>query len=79
MAELTIHLERDAESGRQMLTVRLAQDPEELPHEHEPRHRDLVSRLLAPGVFRAALARLDEGDGRLTVEREKSAFVYVPC
>jgi len=78
MAELTIRLERDPETGRQMLTVGLAQDPESLPHEHEPRHRDLVTRLLGPGVFRAALAA-EEGRERLTVERQRSGRDFVPC
>jgi hypothetical protein len=78
MAELTLRLERDPGSGRQMLTVRLAPDEDALPHEHEPRHRRLVEQLLAPGVFRAVLAA-DEGAERLIVEREKSGHEYVPC
>jgi hypothetical protein len=78
MAELTIRLERDPETGRQMLTVGLAPDPKALPHEHEPRHRGLVERVLAPGAFRTALAA-DEGRERLLVERQRSGRDYVPC
>lgn len=78
MAELTIRLERDPDTGRQLLTVGLAPGPEELPHEHEPRHRNLVARVLAPGVFVAALAAGEE-DGRLRVERPRSGRDFVPC
>lgn len=49
MAELSIRLERDPDTGELRLRVGLRSDEDETPAEHERRHRQLVGRLL-PGV-----------------------------
>ena len=46
MAELTITVRRDAESGRPLILVGLRSDSDTPAHEHERHHRRLVSQLL---------------------------------
>jgi hypothetical protein len=67
VAELTIHLRRDAETGLPVIRVSLQSDEDALPHEHERQHQQLVSRLL-PAVDAGCGA-----DGWLVVERERPA------
>ncbi|MBY0228495.1 MAG: hypothetical protein K2W96_04365 [Gemmataceae bacterium] len=44
---MTIRLERDR--GETVIRVGLVADPDDLPHEHEARHKALVGKLLPPG------------------------------
>jgi hypothetical protein len=67
MAELTIDLRRDPQTGQPVIRVSLQSDEDALPHEHEQQHQRLVRRLL-PGVDVEC-----GGDGRLLVERERPA------
>jgi hypothetical protein len=67
MAELTIHLRPDPQTGQPVIRVSLQSDEDALPHEHEQQHQRLVHRLL-PGVGGEC-----GDDGRLLVERERPA------
>lgn len=65
MAELTITLGRDFESGKLEIKVGLKSDEDVLPSEHEHAHRRLVRTLLPQ-------AGAGEGDdGLLEVRRER--------
>lgn len=69
MAQMTIMLRRDPNSGKQNIIVKLDSDPDALPHEHEQMHRDLVQKLtgLKP-----------EDMGEVIVEREAEAPPEAP-
>ncbi len=64
MAEMTIRLEIDPQTGKKNVIVKLRHDDALLPHEHEREHRSLVEKLLERGIV--------GGDelGELIVERE---------
>lgn len=59
MAELTITLRRDPETGKQDIVIKLDSDADALPHEHEQMHRALVEKLIGK-----------ENVGKVVVERE---------
>jgi hypothetical protein len=61
MAEMTIMLRRDPNTGKQNIIIKLDSDPDALPLEHEQQHRELVAKVLGkdPGDF-----------GEVIVERE---------
>jgi hypothetical protein len=61
MAEMTIMLRRDPNTGKQNIIVKLDSEPDTLPLEHEQLHRQLVEKLtgLKPEDF-----------GEVIVERE---------
>jgi hypothetical protein len=59
MAELTIRLKRDPETGKHDIIIDLKSDEDALPHEHEQAHRAAVEKLLGK-----------ENVGKLIVERE---------
>lgn len=65
MAELTIALRRDPQTGKQDIHISLSSDPDALPHEHEDMHRALVEKLVGKGVLKA-----DE-IGKVVVTREQ--------
>jgi len=44
---MTIRVERQC--GETIIRVGLVPDPDDLPHEHETRHKALVGKLLPPG------------------------------
>ena len=46
MAELTIELRRDPETGKHDVVINLQSDADALPHEHEQMHRSMVERLI---------------------------------
>ncbi len=64
MPEITIQLRCDPATGKRDIVVKLHDDDELLPVEHEQLHRKLVDRLIEGGLIKAG-----EG-GRLIVERE---------
>jgi hypothetical protein len=45
MAEMTIMLRRDPNTGKQNIIIKLDSEPDALPMEHEQKHRDLVQKL----------------------------------
>ncbi|MFI5382442.1 MAG: hypothetical protein ACHRHE_24355 [Tepidisphaerales bacterium] len=64
MAEMTIRLRRDPQTGKQDIIISLRSDEDALPHEHEQMHQQLVNKLLEGGVVKA------EEVGKVVVERE---------
>ena len=63
MAQLTIVLRRDPQSGKQNIIVKLDSDADSLPIEHEQLHRTLVEKLVGKGI-------LAEDLGEIVIERE---------
>lgn len=67
MAEMTIRLRVDPETGKKDIIVSLTSDGDSLPHEHEQQHRTLVDKLVEGGL-------LKEGEaGKVIVEREEES------
>jgi hypothetical protein len=67
MAEMTIRLQIDPETGKKDIVVSLRSDDDALPHEHEQQHRALVDRLIEGGIVHAGEV------GKVIVEREEEA------
>jgi hypothetical protein len=65
MAEMTIRLRCDPETGKKDIVVSLRSDEDALPHEHEQMHQQLVEKLIHGGVLKAAEV------GKVIVEREQ--------
>ena len=65
MAEMTIRLRINPETGKKDIVVGLRSDEDALPHEHEQHHRQLVNKLIEGGVLRAGEA------GNVVIEREE--------
>jgi hypothetical protein len=65
MAEMTIRLRCDPETGKKDIIISLRSDADALPHEHEQQHRALVDKLLEKGIVKAAEL------GEIIVEREQ--------
>ena len=59
MAELTIRLRRDPETGKQDIIIDLTSDQDALPHEHEQMHREKVEAVIGK-----------HNVGKVIVERE---------
>jgi hypothetical protein len=59
MAELTIRLRRDPQTGKHDIIIDLKSDEDALPHEHEQMHREAVEKLIGK-----------ENIGKVIVERE---------
>lgn len=65
MAEMTIRLQVDPETGKKDIIVSLSEDSDSLPHEHEQQHRALVDKLVEGGLLKQGEA------GRVVIEREE--------
>jgi hypothetical protein len=65
MAEMTIRLRCDPETGKKDIIISLRSDADALPHEHEQQHRALVEKLLEKGIVKETEL------GRIVVEREQ--------
>ncbi len=65
MAEMTIQLRINPETGKKDIIVSLRGDEDALPHEHEQQHRTLVDKLIEGGLLSATEA------GEVIVEREE--------
>ncbi len=63
MAEMTIRLRVNPETGKKDIVVALDSDDDSLPHEHEHLHRQLVEKLIRGGLVGAGEA------GALVIER----------
>ena len=72
MAEMTIQLRMNPETGKQDIVVQLRSDEDLLPHEHENHHQALVDQLIEGGLLKAGEA------GKLIVEREEETGVATP-
>jgi hypothetical protein len=69
MAQVTIMLRRDPQTGKQNIIIKLDSEPDALPQEHEQMHRELVEK-----VFGKKL----EDFGEIIVERETTAEPEIP-
>lgn len=67
MAEMTIRLRCDPETGKKDIIVSLRSDEDLLPHEHEQQHQALVEKLIHGGLLGASEV------GKIVVEREQPA------
>ena len=67
MAELTIRLRKDPETGKQDIIIDLASDQDALPHEHEQMHRELVEKVIGK-----------ENVGKVIIERESEKAPAAP-
>jgi hypothetical protein len=65
MAEMTIRLRINPETGKKDIIVSLRSDEDALPQEHEQQHRELVDQLIEGGLIKAGEA------GKVVVEREE--------
>jgi hypothetical protein len=72
MAEMTIHLRRDPQTGKQNIIVKLRSDEDALLHEHEQMHRALVDKLINGGILKAG------EEGNLIIEREEETAAPEP-
>ena len=59
MAELTIRLRKDPETGKHDILIDLKSDDDALPHEHEQMHREAVEKIIGK-----------ENVGKVIIERE---------
>jgi hypothetical protein len=66
MAEMTIRLQIDPDTGKKNIIVSLRSDDDALPHEHEQQHRALVEKLIEGGIVKAGEL------GKIIVEREET-------
>ena len=53
MAEMTIRLQTDPQTGKKNIVVSMHSDEDALPHEHEHQHRNLVDKLIEGGLVGA--------------------------
>jgi hypothetical protein len=63
MAEMTLRLRCDPQTGKQVLVIALRSDEDALPQEHEQMHQALVEKLIHQGVLKAGEL------GQIVVER----------
>ena len=54
MAEMTIRLRVNPNTGKKDILIDLQRDEDALPHEHEQKHRKLVERLVDGGALKAS-------------------------
>ena len=69
MAEMTIQLRIDPETGQKSLVIGYRSDADALPQEHEEDHRKLVDRLVEGGALAAAER------GAIVLQRQGDAAV----
>jgi hypothetical protein len=53
VAEMTVRLRINPETGKKGILVDLHSDIDSLPHEHEQQHRNLVTKLIHNGLIKA--------------------------
>jgi hypothetical protein len=67
MAEMTIRLRVNPETGKKDIIISLHSDEDSLPHEHEQLHRKLVEKLISGGLIgdgeagNVVIERLEDG------------------
>lgn len=67
MAEITIRLRRDPQTGKHDILIDMESDADALPHEHEQMHREVVERIIGK-----------ENVGKVIVEREAEKTAAPP-
>src|SRR5436309_402271 len=65
MAEMTIRLRCDPNTGKKDIIISLRSDEDALPHEHEQQHKSLVEKLIHKGLLTASEL------GQIVVDREE--------
>jgi hypothetical protein len=73
MAEMTIRLVPDPDTGKKNIIISLKGDSDALPHEHEQSHRALVEKILEGGLVKASEL------GTIEVEREEEKPIEAPA
>lgn len=71
MAEMTIRLIPDPETGKKQIIISMKSEEDALPHEHEQAHRAVVDKLIEGGLVKAQdvgqiVVTRDEPDGQQT-------------
>lgn len=61
MAELTIRLRRDPQSGKQDIVITLRSDEDALPHEHEQMHREMVEKIIGKDKVGKVIVEREDG------------------
>jgi hypothetical protein len=69
MAEVTIQLQIDPQSGKKNVIISYRSDEDALPVEHEEDHRRLVDQLIEGGALKA------QELGKIVVERQSAEGV----
>jgi hypothetical protein len=69
MAEMTIRLRINPETGKKDIIISLRSDTDALPHEHEQQHKALADKLINGGLLTA------QEMGKIVVEREEDEKV----
>lgn len=72
MAEMTIQLRCDPQTGKKDIVITLHSDADSLPLEHEQQHRALVDRLLEGGMIKAGEL------GQIVVQRKEKDGSVAP-
>lgn len=53
MAEITIRLFPDPQTGKKQIIIAMKSDEDAMPHEHEQAHRAVVDKLIQGGLVKA--------------------------
>jgi hypothetical protein len=69
MAEMTIRLIPDPDTGKKNIIISLKSDADAMPHEHEQQHRILADKLIQGGIVKQSDL------GKITVVREEEEKV----
>jgi hypothetical protein len=72
MAQMTIRLQIDPNTGKKDIIVGLHSDADALPHEHEEQHRKLVEKLIEGGIVKASEL------GQIIIERVEESKQPAP-
>ncbi|NBO92668.1 MAG: hypothetical protein EBV06_10230 [Planctomycetia bacterium] len=65
MAEMTIRLVPDPQTGKKQIIISMKSDEDALPHEHEQAHRAVVDKLIQGGLVKA------QDIGQIVVTRDE--------
>ena len=73
MAEITVKMRYDTETGKKEIWIDYESDRDALPFEHEAKHRDIVHKVLGKGVGQVIRGetRHEEAEGTTEQKREK--------
>jgi hypothetical protein len=71
MAEMTIRMIPDPQTGKKQIIISMKSDEDALPHEHEQAHRAVVDKLIQGGLVKAQdigqiIVTRDEPEGQQT-------------
>ncbi len=71
MAQLTIELRRDPQSGKHDVVIHLESDADALPHEHEDMHREFVEKIIVKGKVGKVIVERDEGKEKVPERKDE--------